>query len=410
MSKPLQIQVKTLTPLWTGGITGTSDRVRETGIIGSLRWWYEAIVRGLDGHVGDPTAESKAQRSEFDGSAYREALRRGSSTQDALAEGLKRMGAVEYLFGTTGWARLFQLRVVRVPRTPLHFRTTLEINKNWLGRIFHGKEELGYAIDDLRACYGDTEFQLAFRGHDVSYAQVQLALLLRWVEAYGGLGAKLQHGFGQVGDLKLPSEIAQTTIESGLQALADKLDASDWRRKGPSVDTPYSLANFFHLAYALPASALHRFTQPDAHFGSPKKQAELNYLPCAFDLRYKGEGNLGLRRWLREEKGWAESDDPTQLGPLDRLMGPRSQWKDESGRFVSIQDDLRTASRVCFGMPVRIDNGYQLAVFGFAPPDILSVEDLIDLCEEYMRLVFDATPTTRTTGKEVIARARGGTA
>ena len=132
-----------------------------------------------------------------------------------------------------------------------------------------------------------------------------MALGLRWAEANGGLGGKLQHGFGQVGDLKLPSEMAQTTIESGLQALAAKLDASDWRRKGPNVDTPYSLANFFHLAYALPATALHRCTRSDAHFGSAKQQAALNYLPCAFDLRYKGAGNLGLRRWLLEETGWA---------------------------------------------------------------------------------------------------------
>ena len=41
----LEIRLKTLTPLWTGGVSGQCDRVHETGIIGSLRWWYEAIVR-----------------------------------------------------------------------------------------------------------------------------------------------------------------------------------------------------------------------------------------------------------------------------------------------------------------------------------------------------------------------------
>gem|GEM_PF-5659327 len=29
------------------------DRIHETGIIGSLRWWYEAVMRGLDGKVCD---------------------------------------------------------------------------------------------------------------------------------------------------------------------------------------------------------------------------------------------------------------------------------------------------------------------------------------------------------------------
>ncbi|MGQ9833224.1 MAG: type III-B CRISPR module RAMP protein Cmr1, partial [Candidatus Villigracilaceae bacterium] len=39
----MEIQLKTLTPLWTGGIDGTTDRLHETGLIGSLRWWYEAL-------------------------------------------------------------------------------------------------------------------------------------------------------------------------------------------------------------------------------------------------------------------------------------------------------------------------------------------------------------------------------
>lgn len=44
----MEIKIKTLTPIWTGGFEpGKMDRIHETGIIGSLRWWYEAIVRGL---------------------------------------------------------------------------------------------------------------------------------------------------------------------------------------------------------------------------------------------------------------------------------------------------------------------------------------------------------------------------
>ncbi|WP_348531079.1 type III-B CRISPR module RAMP protein Cmr1, partial [Methanothrix sp.] len=36
----LEIRLKTLTPLWTGGVDQTCDRLHETGLIGSLRWWY----------------------------------------------------------------------------------------------------------------------------------------------------------------------------------------------------------------------------------------------------------------------------------------------------------------------------------------------------------------------------------
>lgn len=42
----MEIRLRTLTPLWTGGVDGTCDLLHVTGIMGSLRWWYEAIVRG----------------------------------------------------------------------------------------------------------------------------------------------------------------------------------------------------------------------------------------------------------------------------------------------------------------------------------------------------------------------------
>jgi CRISPR-associated protein Cmr1 len=46
----MELLLTTLTPLWSGGVAkGEMDRIHETGILGSLRWWYEAIVRGLGG-------------------------------------------------------------------------------------------------------------------------------------------------------------------------------------------------------------------------------------------------------------------------------------------------------------------------------------------------------------------------
>lgn len=47
----MEVKLRTLTPLWTGGVDRTSDRLHKTGLIGPLRWWYEALVRSLAGHV-----------------------------------------------------------------------------------------------------------------------------------------------------------------------------------------------------------------------------------------------------------------------------------------------------------------------------------------------------------------------
>jgi len=82
----MEITLTTLTPLWTGGIDGTTDRLHESGLIGSLRWWYEALVRGLGGYACDPTSDDRCP--DKDG---------------------KHCVACE-LFGCTGWARKFRLK------------------------------------------------------------------------------------------------------------------------------------------------------------------------------------------------------------------------------------------------------------------------------------------------------------
>ncbi len=49
-------KLETRSPLWFGGLKNDSDaRFHQTGIIGSLRWWYEAVVRGLGGYACDPS-------------------------------------------------------------------------------------------------------------------------------------------------------------------------------------------------------------------------------------------------------------------------------------------------------------------------------------------------------------------
>lgn len=87
----MHITIRTLTPLWTGGVDRKSNYLRETGIIGSLRWWYEAMVRGLGGWACDPTDD-----------------KRGCPD----AEG-SHCAACE-LFGCTGWQRKFKLQILDI--------------------------------------------------------------------------------------------------------------------------------------------------------------------------------------------------------------------------------------------------------------------------------------------------------
>lgn len=105
MREIITITLQTTTPIWTGGIGGVPDRLHETGIVGSLRWWYEAIVRGLGGHACDPTSDNKCN---FDQEKYDK-----SDSKKSEPERLREAGLCDacQVFGATGWKRRFRLEV-----------------------------------------------------------------------------------------------------------------------------------------------------------------------------------------------------------------------------------------------------------------------------------------------------------
>ncbi|NLX44589.1 MAG: type III-B CRISPR module RAMP protein Cmr1 [Treponema sp.] len=80
-------QFKALTDLWTGDLNGKSGRLIPTGLLGSIRWWFEVLVRGLSGNACDPS--------------------------DTKCEGRNHCVVCE-LFGCTGWARKFRFEVLNL--------------------------------------------------------------------------------------------------------------------------------------------------------------------------------------------------------------------------------------------------------------------------------------------------------
>ena len=89
-------QLKALTDLWTGSVTleekngqikekTESDHPITTGLLGSIRWWFEVLVRGLNDNACDPTVTICKDRKHC---------------------------VVCELFGCTGWARKFRFEVL----------------------------------------------------------------------------------------------------------------------------------------------------------------------------------------------------------------------------------------------------------------------------------------------------------
>jgi CRISPR-associated protein Cmr1 len=157
MTTELLIKLRTLTPLWTGGVeTGMSNRIHETGLIGSLRWWYEAIVRGVGGKACD------AANSNCD-----------AKNQCKACE----------LFGTTGWQRRFRLEVTSMDGEPA-WEGARTINFRPYGRHRGWYLPAGWVGTLTLQLVGDAE------------ALAKMATLFLFLEQSGGIGAKQHLGYG----------------------------------------------------------------------------------------------------------------------------------------------------------------------------------------------------------------------
>lgn len=91
-----QWHFRALTDIWTGDAQGKSDRLIPTGLIGSIRWWFEVLVRGLGGKVCDPTVDGVRCPSKN----VRNPHHPGHHC------------VVCEFFGCTGWARKFRMMVL----------------------------------------------------------------------------------------------------------------------------------------------------------------------------------------------------------------------------------------------------------------------------------------------------------
>jgi len=100
MFETFQARLRTLTAVHTGGVDRRSRELKVSGLIGSLRWWMESLVRGLGVFACDPTSMNGCH---FNLSAY--------GPEGNLQEGLRDVCPVCRLFGCTGWRRKFRLRV-----------------------------------------------------------------------------------------------------------------------------------------------------------------------------------------------------------------------------------------------------------------------------------------------------------
>jgi CRISPR-associated protein Cmr1 len=377
----LDVKVRTLTPIWTGGVEGNCDSLHETSIIGSMRWWYEAICSGF-GYSCDPSSTGRCELS---------------GKEKNVKERMAKLCPSCALFGCGGYSRQFNLRINDAPKTSLHFRTSIPMNKNWLKQIFGGEDK---NIDSMNIFYGDITLRVLLKRKNADFSKSQFFMLLSFLSKYGAFGAKIQHGFGQFQLLNTEFALDNEIIKSGLRQLSERINDGQFLQKQDNPSSHYNLKNFICLEYDLETNSMAVFMNRRNHLGAESKVDEVRYLPCSFDLRYKafsGGKSFGMRSWLEDMKSWDH-------GSVNMLMGVSNKKGEPQN------DKYRSSSSLNFGMPYRVNEGsYRLRIFGFAPQDALSANELVDLSKEYMHYAFgkSCNPRSVISGREILESMGG---
>jgi len=346
----MDVHFHTLTPLWTGGSERNSAVARETGLLGSMRWWYEGIVRGMGGQACDP---ANGDRCEFDAKDRR-------PPEEQLCPAC-------WLFGCTGWQRRFRVEATGLESHALFFVASGSVYQaagNWLWRIFGGPDAGGqrsgrganttFSFGDLHALWGEAAALrvVPLRG-DAQDTLDRVAFLLDVVARWGALGAKPQHGFGQI---KIDDGLART-------GQGRELIHGDVRRHDrPSARSPnrFALDSFFAHVYKLGEPEPYRGRAREIGQPPPGFDYRQHYIPAAFDIRYKsrsrdhrtGQGeDFGMRPWFREK--WGKT-------VAHRLFG----------RSDALSDDQRSAGRIGVSHLYRQEDAWYLKVWGHVPDNL----------------------------------------
>ena len=357
----LEIKLRTLTPIWTGGVEkGKVDRIHETGILGSLRWWYEALVRGLGEWACDPTESGciyKREREESHEQAY------------------SRLCSACQLFGCTGWQRRFRLSVEPADaRDSTRFcLATLDrpgqFNHWWLSQVF--ENAMGQPLP-----LTDVDLQIQFWPGSESYTAA-LRGLLSVMADYGGIGAKTQYGFGQF------DWAEKLSAAAALDAIRKQLN-TQFHSTSPQPSGYYTLRHFWHLACVVPEAdpLVRRFTR--AHVVGHQQTFDRwrqRYLPISFDIRYKLPGtDHGLRQRYRQQHGKMAAR---------KVLGTLKGEKRGSRIFVSH----------LYGEDAT-DKNYWFNVWGFTEPDI--GEEM----SGYVNEMFTTAEIEMTTGHQLLGQEK----
>jgi CRISPR-associated protein Cmr1 len=174
----VELGIKTLTPLWTGGVeTGKVDRIHETGILGSLRWWYEVIVRGLGGKACDPTTPS--------------CIYDPDKPNMGLCD-------VCQVFGATGWRRRFRLTILDNTAPDSLVESRAKANRSYIDNRGKTRTPTWYFPDNRNDKPRSGNLTLQIQSLASGFSPEVIAGLIQFIADWVAIGARAQMGFGVI--------------------------------------------------------------------------------------------------------------------------------------------------------------------------------------------------------------------
>jgi CRISPR-associated protein Cmr1 len=332
--------IKIKTPVWTGDIDQKSELLQPSGIVGSLRWWTELILRSIDKYACDPTGDRRCPKEDRNKKYYCSAC---------------------LIFGATGIRRAFRLNTSGGIRT--FSGSALNIKPSGRNRGWYlGSGVVGEI--DLKITPLDKDF-------DENLVLLPLVIASNW----GGIGAKTQHGYGVVKVENYP-EIRFEQFKNAIEKLTneDRLSKFGINLRQQDNDGLPKLKEMFFAKVHFEAED-EWWKRVDGI--APRKQG--NYKGYVNDPRMKKWVESGsvpiapaIKNWLRYGKEiTTKRGKRIQVSPFKEVSNIEiSKWL-----FGISEGNVKTASRINISCAYAIDdNLWEFRIWGWVPKDGLPVE------------------------------------
>ncbi|MEA2005691.1 MAG: type III-B CRISPR module RAMP protein Cmr1 [Acidobacteriota bacterium] len=349
----MKITLQPKTPLWTGDIDSKSDFIQSTGVMGSLRWWAEAILRGMGYFACDPTEDNHR--------CPKEANRNNQKIPKYCPACL--------VFGATGIRRLFKLEISGGERVFNDGAINIKPdgrNRGW----YLGSGLIGEI--DLRTISLDRDF-------DDNLVLLPILIASNW----GALGARTQHGYGVV-VLEQKKDLKIDDFKNAMKERLKSLNVEE--RKNVNNKLP-NLKEMFFAKVQFEVQDNDWWKEVDGIRERGRKGDRNYYEGYINDPRMVKWVNAGsvpiapaIKNWLRFGKQITiKNGKKMQVSPFKNLSNKSiSGWL-----FGESNKDKKSASKINISCAYKIDNNlWEFRIWGWIPksdtPNGLEREAFLD--------------------------------